>query len=261
MLFLFLMICFCASVLGSICGIGGGIIIKPLLDAFGILDAATVSFLSGITVLSMTAYSVIKSAAAKESRGDKKTALPLAAGAVMGGAAGKRIFSAVLWYFGDADKLGLIQAVCLLAVTVGTLVYTLKKEKIRTLHIENSAMCLFIGFALGMLSSFLGIGGGPLNLVVLFFFFSLPVKSAVASSLHIIFFSQCTSLVLNFLGGDIPQFEPSVLLVMILGGLGGGAAGRFLNRRISEKTVDRLFIMVMFVMILISTYNIVKFKG
>ena len=60
MLTLFLLICFGASVLGSICGIGGGIIIKPLLDAFGVLDAATVSFLSGVTVLSMTAYSVVK---------------------------------------------------------------------------------------------------------------------------------------------------------------------------------------------------------
>ena len=97
--------------------------------------------------------------------------------------------------------------------------------------------------------------------VVLFFFFSLSTKSAAKSSLYIIFFSQCTSLVLTFLGGEIPQFELSLLFVMILGGIGGGAVGRFLNRRISEKAVGRLFIMVMSFMILISTYNIVKFKG
>lgn len=261
MLTLFLLICFGASVLGSICGIGGGIIIKPLLDAFGVLDAATVSFLSGVTVLSMTAYSVVKNKEGGEPCVDKKTGFLLAAGAASGGAAGKKVFSLVLLYYKNADKLGLIQAVCLLAVTVGTLFYTLKKERIRTMHVTDPALCFGIGFALGMVSSFLGIGGGPLNLVVLFFFFSLSAKSAAKSSLYIIFFSQCTSLVLTFLGGEIPQFELSLLFVMILGGIGGGAVGRFLNRRISEKAVGRLFIMVMSFMILISTYNIVKFKG
>ncbi|MBQ2105458.1 MAG: sulfite exporter TauE/SafE family protein, partial [Lachnospiraceae bacterium] len=52
-------ICFLASVIGAICGIGGGVIIKPALDAFGIMDVSTISFLSGCTVLSMTTYSVI----------------------------------------------------------------------------------------------------------------------------------------------------------------------------------------------------------
>ena len=59
-LLLIFLICFSASVIGAICGIGGGVIIKPVLDAFGIMDVATISFLSGCTVLSMTTYSVIK---------------------------------------------------------------------------------------------------------------------------------------------------------------------------------------------------------
>ena len=36
-----------ASMAGAICGIGGGVLIKPVLDAFGVLDVATISFLSG----------------------------------------------------------------------------------------------------------------------------------------------------------------------------------------------------------------------
>lgn len=55
--FLVFLVCFAASVVGSICGIGGGVIIKPVLDAFGIMDVSTLSFLSGCTVLSMTTYS------------------------------------------------------------------------------------------------------------------------------------------------------------------------------------------------------------
>mgnify|MGYP001150603034 CR=1 FL=1 len=32
-----LIVCFFASVIGAICGIGGGVIIKPVLDSVGIL--------------------------------------------------------------------------------------------------------------------------------------------------------------------------------------------------------------------------------
>ena len=35
---LFWVISFGASIAGAICGIGGGVIIKPVLDAFGVLS-------------------------------------------------------------------------------------------------------------------------------------------------------------------------------------------------------------------------------
>ena len=60
-------ICFFSCVVGAICGIGGGVIIKPALDMLGSIDAATVSFLSGCTVLSMTAYSVIRTLVSRQS--------------------------------------------------------------------------------------------------------------------------------------------------------------------------------------------------
>lgn len=258
MLLLFFLICFFASALGGICGIGGGIIIKPLLDAFGVLDASAISFLSGCTVLSMTSYSVFKSRIGK-SYVDYKISFPLAAGAAVGGIAGKSVMTAVLAIFGDARKLGLIQAVCMLLFTAFTLVYTIRKEKIKTLKVRNFGACILLGFVLGMLSSFLGIGGGPLNLVVLFYFFSMSTKSAAENSLYIIFFSQCMNLMTGFISGSIPDFDKRLLFVMIPGGILGGIAGRFLNGRLKEKTVDGLFVLVMIVMILISGYNIFQF--
>ena len=55
-----LLICLAASALGAICGIGGGVIIKPVLDSLGIYSVSTVNFLSGCTVLSMSGYTVLK---------------------------------------------------------------------------------------------------------------------------------------------------------------------------------------------------------
>lgn len=55
-----MIVCFFSSVVGAICGIGGGVIIKPVLDATGIMEVATASFLSGCTVLSMSRYHFIR---------------------------------------------------------------------------------------------------------------------------------------------------------------------------------------------------------
>lgn len=52
------LISFLASTAGAICGIGGGVIIKPTLGLFQMASVSTISFLSGCTVLSMSLYSV-----------------------------------------------------------------------------------------------------------------------------------------------------------------------------------------------------------
>lgn len=252
-------ICFFASVVGAICGIGGGVIIKPVLDAFGIMDVSTISFLSGCTVLSMTTYSVIRSKVSGSSRIQQKTGFPLAVGAAVGGVTGKYLFQVIRSLSSDADRVGAVQAACLLAVTLGTLAYTLKKAHIRTITVDKGLACILIGLVLGILSSFLGIGGGPINLVVLFYFFSMDTKTAAENSLYIIFFSQIASLISSIVTRSVPSFSPGMLLLMVTGGIVGGIAGRALNKKIEADTVDKLFIWLMVLMILINIYNIYKF--
>lgn len=85
------MISFLASIIGGICGIGGGIIIKPALDLSGLASIATISFLSSCTVLSMSAYNVCKSLSEKSGAIDTKSGTPLAIGAALGGIVGKAV--------------------------------------------------------------------------------------------------------------------------------------------------------------------------
>ena len=256
---IFFMICFGASIVGAICGIGGGVIIKPVLDSFGVMDVATISFLSGCTVLSMTTYSVVKSKLGGESKIDQKTGFPLAIGAAAGGLIGKWLFSFISALSENKNQVGAIQAACLMIVTVGTLVYTIYKNRIRTYEIKNAVVCILIGIFLGILSSFLGIGGGPINLVVLYFFFSMTTKTAAENSLYIIFFSQIASLLSSLVTGSVPDFQVILLVVMVVGGIAGGICGRSLNKKIDDKTVEKLFIALMVVMIAINIYNIYRF--
>ena len=57
---LFFVVAFLSSIVGAICGIGGGVVIKPVLDMLRLGAPATINFLSGCTVLSMSLYSVSK---------------------------------------------------------------------------------------------------------------------------------------------------------------------------------------------------------
>ena len=257
---LFFAVSFFASIAGAICGIGGGVIIKPLLDFFGWASVSTISFLSGCTVLSMSSYSVLKSVRSGEKRVDLKTGTWLALGAAFGGICGKQLFSYIKSLFSNPDKVGSIQAVCLLFVTIGTLVYTLHKNHIRTRHTDSPVICLGIGFFLGVLSSFLGIGGGPINLVVLYYFFSMDTKTAAANSLYIILFSQAASLLLTLFTKSVPEFDPVTLLLMVLGGIGGGMAGRRINRKIDDRAVEKLFCGLMIIIIIICIYNTWKYS-
>ena len=256
----FLLVSLLASTAGAICGIGGGVIIKPVLDLLHLEEVAAISFLSGCTVLSMSCYSVGRAMLAGEKKVSLDTGTPLALGAAAGGLLGSRLFSLVKSLFADPNRVGAVQAACLALVTAGTLLYTVNKGRIHTRKVEHKAACVVIGLALGCMSSFLGIGGGPINLVVLYYFFSMDTKTAAANSLYIIFFSQLVNLITTLLSGA-PSIRPLVLVLMVAGGIGGGVIGRSLNKRLDERAVERLFIGMMAVIIGISIFNTIRYSG
>lgn len=76
-----------------------------------------------------------------------------------------------------------------------------------------------------------------------------------ANSLYIILFSQLANLLSTIVTQTVPPFQWTVLVLMVVGGIGGGVVGRILNRRMDEKAVDKLFIVLMVVIIGISIYN------
>lgn len=257
--FVFGLVSFVASIVGSICGIGGGVFMKPLLDAFHVVSVATISFLSGCTVLTMSIISVIKSRKKGKSQLDLKVSTLLAIGAATGGVLGKYMFKWVTQILQNDNMVGAVQALCLLLITIGTFIYTISAKRIRTKQIQNKIMIVVIGLLLGIMSSFLGIGGGPINLVVLYYFFSMETKTAAQNSIYIIMFSQITSLIQTLLTKSVPEFEIGFLILMVLGGFFGGLCGSKINDKIEAKTVDRLFLLLMLLIIAINIFNIIQF--
>lgn len=256
MILLSVLISFVATVLGAISGIGGGVIIKPVMDALSGLPVAQISFLSGCTVLAMSIVTLLRSFG-DSVRVEPRRGTLLAVGGAVGGVIGKQIFDAALVLSpGSSGVVGVVQNAMMCLLTAGVLVYMLHKANIQTKTIQNSVACIGIGFMLGLISSFLGIGGGPINLVVLYFFFSMDTKSAALHSLYIILFSQAASLASTFISGRVPSVELSLLCAMAVSGIAGGFVGRSLNKKMSTPQVDLLFRIMLIAIMGISVYNL-----
>lgn len=254
--FLFL-VSLLATTLGAISGIGGGVLIKPVLDALSGLPTATISFLSGCTVLAMAVVSLLRSRKGSLASGRRGTYLAL--GAALGGMLGKQLFDLLRTSYGNERAVGIVQSTMMVLLTLGVFFYVLRKERIRTRDVKNPCACAAIGLTLGLLSAFLGIGGGPINLVVLYYFFSMDTKTAALQSIYIILFSQLASLLRTLLTGSVPDFQPSTLLLMLLGGIGGGFLGRALASRMRSRQIDLLFRIILLCITLISAYNLVLY--
>ncbi len=260
-MFVIMMVSFLASIVGSICGIGGGVIIKPVLDSLGLFALSTINFLSGCTVLAMTSFNVASAFIKKENEIEIRSATLLAIGGTIGGLLGKYVFEIFQASFTNQSLASAIQSFILLIINLGSLIYTINKDKIKTLKVNSAFNSILIGCGLGFLSSFLGIGGGPINIVVLHFFFSMETKQAAQNSLYIIFFSQSTSILQTLICKSVSNISLPVLLSMMICGILGAVAGKIINKKIDESIVDKLFVGLMILLILLNVYNFITFIG
>ena len=132
------------------------------------------------------------------------------------------------------------------------------KNKFKSYKVENSFACIIIGLFLGLIASFLSIGGGPLNVCVLTIFFSMAPKEAAVNSIITILFSQASKLVTVGLSTDFLCFDLSMLPFMVCGGILGGIIGSKFNKLFSNSTILKVFNIVVFALILLNIYNIVS---
>ena len=223
---LYFLVAIGATTVGALTGMGGGVIIKPVLDLLGQYDAATIGILSSVTVLTMSIVSIGKQIRQKASI-RLEIALPLALGSVLGGWLGDGCLDVVLQHQ-DNSRVVILQNVLLGLLLLGVFFYMKRKEP--TLHRRGLVAGLLTGLFAGLVSTFLGIGGGPINVAVLIFVFSMDTKAAAVNSIITIFFAQVAKLSAVLLGEGFVAYDLSVLPVMLIGAVAGG----WLGARISK---------------------------
>lgn len=249
-------IIFVACTVGAIVGIGGGVIIKPLLDFMGYHSVEVVGFISTCAVFAMSISSSVKHIASK-TKVDMKTVLLVSFGSVFGGIIGNEIFDFVLARLNGSIVKG-VQAVIIAAFIIFVLFYVNSKS-IKSFKIKNPVVIVLVGLMLGLMSAFLGIGGGPINTTFLVLLFSFTLKESAVYSVAIIFFSQLSQLITIFINNRFEPYReylPIILIAMAVSVI-GGLIGSKLNKKLSNKVITVIFSVVLAFVAVINIYNAV----
>lgn len=254
---LFFLLCLTATTIGAITGIGGGMLIRPVLDAFTNFSVPTVNFLSSTTVLFMTIVTLLRSKGSGIKL-EKRISTLLAVGAIGGGTIGNFLLNHLvnLWY---EYMVGAAQAITFIIISSGVVVYLSYKERLTSKNVESNIACVCIGLVSGTLAAFLGIGGGILNVLALSYLFSMQSKTATLNSVYIMLFAQGTNFISAVGTGNVPEFSWIVLAFMVAGGISGGFLGNFISRRISNKQTDRVLQGILCFNACISAWNLYNF--
>lgn len=245
-----------ATTAGALAGLGGGVIIKPVLDILGDYNLQTISVLSSVTVFSMAIVSISKQIRYGFKFEISKT-IYISIGSILGGILGEKLLRLALVIIGDEVKITIFQNLVLAILLTAILIYMNNEEKFKSYNVENKAICVIVGLVLGCVSAFLGIGGGPINVCVLTLVFSLDTKAAVINSIIIILFSQSSKLFTVALTGGFSGMDLRMLPFMIMGAILGGTLGSNLNRVLNNKMILTVFNIVVGSLIGVNLYNII----
>ncbi len=220
---------FVAGVLGSMIGLGGGIIVVPILTFAGFGPSLAVSN-SLFAAFSNAAASTISYS--RQKRIEYSIGLKLGLLAIPGTVLGALISS---------DVAPGVFKILFGLVLISCSIYIFLRKKIETKeqNYSKQIMILAIGgsFFAGIISSFFGIGGGIIFVPLMVVAMGMGMKNAAPTSQFILLFVSFSGLVTHsFLGH--PDFYQALLLSA--GAFAGGLIGARLSLEIKERSLQIL---------------------
>ncbi len=225
---------FAAGLLGSIIGLGGGIIIVPVLTFFGFSPALAASN-SIFAVFSNAIASSISYA--KQQRIEYSIGLKLGLLSIPGTIVGAYVSSEI-----TPSIFKILFALILISASV----YIFSKRKIepKNYNLSKQIMILAIGasFFAGIISGLFGVGGGIIFVPLMVVVMGLSMKNAAPTSQFILLFASGSALVTHTLLGH-PDFYQALLLA--IGAFVGGLVGARLSLEIKENSLKILISIVM----------------
>ena len=238
---------FIAGILGSIIGLGGGIIIVPVLTFMGFSPTLAVSN-SLFAVFSNSVGSTIEYA--KQKRVEFSLGWKLGLMAVPG---------TILGAFISSDLSSEIFKVLFALVLISSASYIFLKRKIEEKSVDISRLLLVFSagasFFAGIISSLFGIGGGLIFVPLMVVALGISIKRAAPTSQFILMFASFSGLIVHSMLGH-PDYYQALLLS--IGAFAGGILGARLSLEIKE---NKLKIIVVIVLIAAAIKMIVDSTG
>ncbi|MGY5265627.1 TSUP family transporter [Paraclostridium bifermentans] len=246
-----------STILGSSAGLGGGIIIKPVLDSLGDYALPTINLLSSSTIFIMSIVTVFYQLKKKDKINPKNT-IVVATGSVVGGIIGQKLMSFILSKDINIGLINNIQSIIIIILLISVFLYMRNKDNIKSYKINNILAIGLLGLFLGAISAFLGIGGGPINVAAFTILFSMTANEAARNSILVIFFSQGSKIISIAVTTGFSSYNLDMLPYMLVGGVLGGIIGYKVNKAVSEKSIIKIFNSITLSIILLNLYNIFK---
>lgn len=240
-----------ANTVGAISGMGGGVLIKPIFDFIGAHSLAAISFYSSVAVFTMSIVSTIRQI---QNKIDIKWGLALlvSVGSMIGGILGNSTFETLLSRTSE-NSTQLVQIILTILTLGFALIYSRKGDY--NFGLKAKSIYFLVGLTLGFLASLLGIGGGPINVALLMLCFGIPIKEATVYSIITIFFSQGSKILSIATTTGFERFDLSMLLFVIPAAILGGWMGAKFSGILSSEKVNKVFQIVIIIVLLINTYN------
>lgn len=119
-------------------------------------------------------------------------------------------------------------------------------------HKPNKTKAVLAGFGVGVLTGFLGVGGGFLIVPALVFFGGLPIKKAIGTSLLVIAMN-CVAGLLGHLSQGMFDLKIAGLVSLIA--LTGTIFGTILSHRFSASNLQKSFAFLVLTVAIFLTYK------
>lgn len=239
---------FCAGLLGALTGIGGGVLLTPILALhFGIPIRQAIGT-SLVAVITTSAAS--SSVHLQRHTTDIRLGMTLELATALGAA----VMAYLVGYFNRSVLEGLFAAFLLYSsITILRSGGKLKADEHNVPSLDGEGVIppyeprrypLGLGASLvaGALSGLLGIGGGPIKVPVMFIFMNVPLMVATATSNFMIGVTAAASAIVYYRRGDI---QPQIAAPLAVGVFLGSLLGARLAHRVHTKIVVYLLVAVM----------------
>ena len=220
---------FVAGVLGSMIGLGGGIIVVPVLTFLGFSPTAAASN-SLFAALSNAIASTISYS--RQKRIEYSLGIKLGLLTIPG-----TIIGAVI----STDVAPDIFKILFAFVLISSAVYIFLRKKIETKEktLSTQMMIFAVGasFFAGIISAFFGIGGGIIFVPLMAIGMGMAMKKAAPTSQLILLFSSLSGVIAHSMLGH-PDFTHAGFLA--IGSFFGGLVGARLSLEIKERYLQIL---------------------
>ena len=235
-----LAISYLAGLLGSLVGVGGGIIVVPaltLLLGVGIQKAIAASIVSVIATSSGAASSYVRERIANMRLGmvlEVSTVLGALTGALLAAAVPVRglflLFACILAYTawsmlrrpsGQPADAGPDRLADRLRLHGSYFDRSLGREV--SYRVSRTKLGLAVGYLAGVASGLLGIGGGIIKVPVMNLAMGIPIKACTATSNFMIGVTAATGAAVYFMRGEVLPFVAAPVAVGVLLGARTGA--------------------------------------